>query len=298
MTLKSTLIGPALGGYLAEPVSKYPFLFSKGSLWETYPYLLPNVLSAALLLLCAILGLFFLRESHPELKHQPDVLHWIIERARQLFSGTSSSESTRYQHIGNEDDVDDHELNDLPTPATPRFQSTPIDRRKAFTALVCTQIASYALLGYLKVAVVATEPVFLGLPRQETQLTLLHILFGSAGGFGLSTNAMSNVMFTQAAAAIFSQWFLVTPIIKRWGPLRAYRGVLLVFMVVFVICPVATSLSWALGLTVVVLIFWVYSLVNTLGTTVQNIMYVFTLLNSILLVPPLTVISQNQQYSS
>ncbi|KAI5406151.1 protein ZINC INDUCED FACILITATOR-LIKE 1 isoform X1 [Lathyrus oleraceus] len=35
------VIGPALGGYLAQPTLKYPHLFPKDSFWDKFPYFLP-----------------------------------------------------------------------------------------------------------------------------------------------------------------------------------------------------------------------------------------------------------------
>ncbi|XP_027353722.1 protein ZINC INDUCED FACILITATOR-LIKE 1-like isoform X2 [Abrus precatorius] len=35
------IIGPALGGYLAQPVEKYPHIFPKNSFWDKFPYFLP-----------------------------------------------------------------------------------------------------------------------------------------------------------------------------------------------------------------------------------------------------------------
>ncbi|CAN1804381.1 Protein ZINC INDUCED FACILITATOR-LIKE 1 [Linum perenne] len=37
------IIGPALGGFLAQPAEKYPNLFSKDSLFGRFPYLLPSL---------------------------------------------------------------------------------------------------------------------------------------------------------------------------------------------------------------------------------------------------------------
>ncbi|KAK4285271.1 hypothetical protein QN277_001996 [Acacia crassicarpa] len=50
------VLGPALGGYLAQPVEKYPHLFSKGSLFDKFPYFLPcliiSILAFAVLVAC------------------------------------------------------------------------------------------------------------------------------------------------------------------------------------------------------------------------------------------------------
>ncbi|KAK3118330.1 hypothetical protein QOZ80_9BG0697340 [Eleusine coracana subsp. coracana] len=49
------IVGPALGGYLAQPVDKYPHMFSKDSIFGRFPYLLPclSVSSFAAIVLIA-----------------------------------------------------------------------------------------------------------------------------------------------------------------------------------------------------------------------------------------------------
>ncbi|XP_057851928.1 protein ZINC INDUCED FACILITATOR 1 isoform X4 [Cryptomeria japonica] len=37
------IIGPAIGGFLAQPTQKYPYIFSTDSFWERFPYFLPCV---------------------------------------------------------------------------------------------------------------------------------------------------------------------------------------------------------------------------------------------------------------
>ncbi|KAK4285253.1 hypothetical protein QN277_001980 [Acacia crassicarpa] len=50
------VIGPALGGYLAQPVEKFPHIFSKGSFFDKFPYSLPSIIisvfSVAVLISC------------------------------------------------------------------------------------------------------------------------------------------------------------------------------------------------------------------------------------------------------
>ncbi|OVA13782.1 Major facilitator superfamily [Macleaya cordata] len=50
------IIGPALGGFLAQPAEKYPNIFPKGSLFERFPYFLPclciSVYAAAVSIAC------------------------------------------------------------------------------------------------------------------------------------------------------------------------------------------------------------------------------------------------------
>ncbi|KAK3139258.1 hypothetical protein QOZ80_5AG0380320 [Eleusine coracana subsp. coracana] len=50
------IVGPALGGYLAQPAEKYPRIFSESSVFGRFPYLLPclsvSTLSAVVLISC------------------------------------------------------------------------------------------------------------------------------------------------------------------------------------------------------------------------------------------------------
>ncbi|XP_040871095.1 protein ZINC INDUCED FACILITATOR-LIKE 1 isoform X3 [Glycine max] len=48
------VIGPALGGYLAQPVLKYPHIFPKGSFWDRFPYFLPCFIISAFAFASAI----------------------------------------------------------------------------------------------------------------------------------------------------------------------------------------------------------------------------------------------------
>lgn len=52
------IIGPILGGLMADPAGTYPSLFGHIAWLKKYPYAPPNILSAAILF-CAMLGVFF-----------------------------------------------------------------------------------------------------------------------------------------------------------------------------------------------------------------------------------------------
>lgn len=57
-----SILGPAIGGLLAQPVKNFPGIFAVDSIWDRNPYLLPS-LAAAVLPLCGfIVGIFYLSE--------------------------------------------------------------------------------------------------------------------------------------------------------------------------------------------------------------------------------------------
>jgi MFS family permease len=68
-----SIIGPAMGGALAMPCEAYPWLFSKGTLFDSYPFLLPNLVSVVVLIFGITTGILFLEETHAEKKYRRDV---------------------------------------------------------------------------------------------------------------------------------------------------------------------------------------------------------------------------------
>ena len=59
------LIGPAIGGLLAEPATQYPSVFGGSPLLVSYPYLLPCLICAMIALTALIFCCIYLRETLP-----------------------------------------------------------------------------------------------------------------------------------------------------------------------------------------------------------------------------------------
>lgn len=81
-----------LGSAFANPVDeKSPIhhsllgsFFSAGSVWEKFPYLLPNLVITFIVFCGLVIGILFLEETHAEKKHRRDpgleVGRWIINK--------------------------------------------------------------------------------------------------------------------------------------------------------------------------------------------------------------------------
>jgi hypothetical protein len=72
MEIFRSILGPMLGGALARPVLNYPTIFVPGTIWERFPYLLPNLVCTFIVSLGVVVGILFLEETHAEKKHRRD----------------------------------------------------------------------------------------------------------------------------------------------------------------------------------------------------------------------------------
>ena len=57
---------------MAQPCESFPGLFPRGTIFERFPFLLPNLVCAVVLAVGVLIGVFFLEETHAELKRRRD----------------------------------------------------------------------------------------------------------------------------------------------------------------------------------------------------------------------------------
>lgn len=67
-----SIIGPAIGGTLAQPCESYPSLFPRDTIFDRYPFLLPNLVCVVVLALGVTVGILFLEETHVDKKLKRD----------------------------------------------------------------------------------------------------------------------------------------------------------------------------------------------------------------------------------
>jgi MFS family permease len=67
-----SIIGPVMGGALAQPCIAYPWLFDQDSIFGAYPFLLPNLVCVVILFFGITIGVLFLEETHAEIRHKAD----------------------------------------------------------------------------------------------------------------------------------------------------------------------------------------------------------------------------------
>ncbi|XP_060177189.1 protein ZINC INDUCED FACILITATOR 1-like [Lycium barbarum] len=89
------VIGPAIGGYLAQPAEKYPGIFSKESLFGRFPYLLPCLVTSLFALVATIISFWLPETLHKHNKTNKDQ-HDLHDVAEGPTNGLSLSESMKH----------------------------------------------------------------------------------------------------------------------------------------------------------------------------------------------------------
>jgi hypothetical protein len=267
-----------IGGYLAEPVKRYPSVFLPDTIWNRYPYLLPNIAVVIILLASCILGLLALQESHPRFRGGNDIGSALAAGVNNLLNGRRwSDRGERYAPVSTGEDTVELEnaadaSSDYPENRTPEPQS-------AFTNQVWLQIALTAITGFLKVSTLAIIPVFLATPSRPPMPTdypkALKSILAINGGLGLDIQSISNVLLSQALVAIVTQIFLVPRIIAKQGPLQCFRVVLAMLVFLYCVMPFAAGSPDQLALPAILAMLWIYALLNGVGTTCSVILLGF-----------------------
>ncbi|KIW46527.1 uncharacterized protein PV06_02195 [Exophiala oligosperma] len=246
-----SIIGPAMGGALAMPCESHSSLFPRGSLWDTYPFLLPNLVCVIILCIGMVFGTLFLEETHTALKGQRD---WGTELGQWLFGKRRSHSYTAYGYADAEEDEDLCVIEPPPgyrsTEHSPLLKSTPseaVDSElamlmekeqlgmvKKYNKHVVLIILGYAILAYHSVSFDALMPTFLSEEKMQTAPVLP---FKFSGGFGLSTQAIGFMLAVQGCYTMFAQVWLFPFVVRRLGNLRAYRLVMTVWPLLYLAVP-------------------------------------------------------------
>ncbi|KAL6881057.1 major facilitator superfamily domain-containing protein [Trichoderma novae-zelandiae] len=289
-----SIIGPMIGGALARPCISYPDYFPRGSIWDQYPYLLPNLFSAVTVLFGVVVGILFLEETHLGKRGEKDRGREIGDRVVALFNRTTYGRADKPEKqslLGDCDQAGYNTLSDssesdatklargrerLPDyrsrETSPRIASQGNTERQAasstespeaqpdqptviFTKPVLMNIISYGILAFHTITYDQLFPVFLSTaPPKEP---ILELPFKFVNGFGLETKAIGVIISIQGFYSLLSNYLIVTPMTRRLGPLRLFRLIAFSYFALYLVTPYVVLLPESLRMPAIyLLVIW------------------------------------------
>ncbi|OCL13134.1 MFS general substrate transporter, partial [Glonium stellatum] len=260
------IIGPVLGGLLADPVGSYPSLFGPGSplggkngvYWMTrWPYALPNLMSAVFLVTSACAVVFSLEETHETLQQRPDYGLRFGKWLRRKLCGGARSHG--YNALPGDDNFvterlsTDLELQPTPTTAASRTgqlsdkPASPIRRRKLpfnriWTRNVIITLISHGLLAMHVGTFNSIWYIYLSTPRfdpahpdppNHVQRGPIHF----TGGLSLPPPRIGLALAILGFIGITMQLLLYPRLSHRLGTTLSYRLSILLFPVAYTLSP-------------------------------------------------------------
>jgi len=152
------VIGPILGGFLADPIKSFPNVFGPGSSiggqngvgWMvSFPYALPNLFSAIFICMSALAVVLGLDETHEARKDKPDLGRKLGKYLAHLIRRQPSN--YQYTVLDNQYDINLQSINQeeplsaISPPPTPTKRK-PLAMRQIFTKNVILTLLTHHLL--------------------------------------------------------------------------------------------------------------------------------------------------------
>ena len=231
-----TIIGPAIGGTFARPSISMPSVFSPTGIFGTFPYLLPNLICAALLLISIALGYFLLKETHPDMQDwstQEELDNTTAETPLITTGGTAmeAPADLRDGTYGTFNAVDiTEEKQWLLNADGTSISSHRDDEPKVFTRKIAMIVVALGIFTYHSMTYDHLLPIFLQDERIEPSKPLTP--FNIPGGLGLTTQNVGVIMSFNGLIALFVQ-AIIFPLFASW------LGVWKTFIMVTILHPIA-----------------------------------------------------------
>ncbi|THX18759.1 MFS general substrate transporter [Aureobasidium pullulans] len=250
------IVGPILGGLLADPAGSYPSLFGSVAWLKQWPYALPNIVSAGFLFLSAMVLLLGLEESHEALKDKPDlglrIGRWLT---RTIFRSDISQD---YQALSS-DEMDPSTMEmQSPTDEPPTPKLSKIRRKLPFSRIWTANVLFTFTAHFLLAGHVGTFNslwfVFLSTPRYvpheqtnngtnpNSSLGVPpdykpHPLFSWTGGLALPPAKIGTALAILGVVGISLQLLLYPKISFRLGTVTSFRLSLCFFPLAYFLVP-------------------------------------------------------------
>lgn len=231
------VIGPALGGFLAEPVKKYPSAFTvvSASFFTKFAYLLPSILIASILLFAILLVYFTFEETQKERydASQPTEKTKLIpnDNEEETFHVISDT-----QYVIKSDEAAGSQDEDKP--GNSKGESDKDSKVKR----CCGEIKSWSIIGLLSDKVLMLVIIMFGISGfciiGFSELGSLWMATNiKYGGLTFSTDKIGIALLIPALGAVVLQPILFSRLERRLGGIWTLRITLVVLAVCTIFFP-------------------------------------------------------------
>ncbi|KAF1977533.1 MFS general substrate transporter [Bimuria novae-zelandiae CBS 107.79] len=268
-----TIVGASLGGVLARPALSLPAVF-EGTIFETFPYLLPNLVCTGGVVFGLAVGFLFLEETHEDRKFDQDrgieLGQWLLQKVRrapayqpltdkdepldELTAMLENDDASAYRSTDTSPTLCSSRSSlSEPPPLTleKEFVCTPTIR-DAFTKQTCLNIACYGILAFHTISLEQLLPILMS--REESTGENRNLPFYFKGGFHLSTQTNGLILGIQGILQMVAQLIIFPWVSKKIGSLRTFSLTIALYPFLYMLAPYLALLPKNLRIPGIVLI--------------------------------------------
>ncbi|KAM0260787.1 hypothetical protein ACHAQJ_002553 [Trichoderma viride] len=236
-----SVVGPAFGGFFAQPAKQFPDVFGGIELFKRFPYLLPNLLATVFFLISAASATLFLKETLADKHGEKDWGLLVGERLTRVFRRQPQLISQRRRSF-----VDGEATAPLvPSRITPKkatSKKVSVGMKDVFSRQTTINLISYTFLAFHSVAYDQNITVFLDYPIIPRTPENTKFPFYFTGGFGLSSGTIGTLFTIYGVTCGLIQFLIYPPMVNRYGVLNCFKVVSILTPFVYFATPYTSLL--------------------------------------------------------
>lgn len=258
-----TIVGPMIGGLLADPAGNYPGLFGWSTLLRKYPYLLPNLFPLPFIVVSFLSTLFFVHETSTMPgawlpTHRDPGLALGLRVKRYFLSRRDGYESIPNTADGEEavdpliqepqdalpvelgDEGESHHSQSEVTEAVTSSEHSTNKHSRPSIRSVLTQpvkvtLAAYVIIMLHSPSFMQLFPLFLSTPRQGKEAHENLLFFN--GGLGMKTSEIGMIISVMGVSAVILQLMVYPRLASYIGVAKLHKITILVYLPTYFLIP-------------------------------------------------------------
>jgi len=233
----------------------------RDTIFDSYPFLLPNLVCTGFVVLGLAVGILFLQETHEDRKYDQDrgreAGQWLLRKlwkrdADATFDDKDASLDemrsmlSDHNHGGNAQAYQSTDTSPTLCSTRTSISEPPefcLDKelaaaptfRQAFTKQVCLNVVCYGILAFHTISLEQLLPILM--TKKVTTGHPQHLPFHFEGGFGWSTQTTGAFLAAQGFLQMFAQVIVFPWLSRRLGSLRTFWITLSCYPVLYLLTP-------------------------------------------------------------